>query len=140
MSSIYHRLFVRLSELVPNFDAATVGAVYYAPPRLAGDLAVTCSVSATGGGRMVLELVHDQMVNGQEAVAPWLIFSVDLAAHSAELIAAQDERNYTVASPGNPPTDSRRVSMNVYAHNWLAAMLNLHSVFRPIQVACGIPA
>ncbi|PTT92926.1 hypothetical protein DBR42_01080 [Pelomonas sp. HMWF004] len=140
MPTIYHRLFARLSELVPDFEAANVGAVFYAPPRIAGDMAVTCSVAAISGGMMVLELVHDQMVNGREAVAPWLVFNVDLAARSAELMAAQEELEYTIATSRGTQSNARRVSMNSYANNWLASMLHLHSVFQPVQADCALPA
>lgn len=130
--NLFHRLYQRLSDLVPNLDNVTQGCTFFAPPRGAGDMSIYCSVSSVQGGVIELEMAHDQVVEGEEQPAPWMVFRVDVANQQAELLAVQDEWRYEVVYSEDNRTNPRRIPMNLFAVNWLTMMLNLHSVFQPV--------
>ncbi|MBO0501758.1 MULTISPECIES: hypothetical protein [Betaproteobacteria] len=130
--NLFHRLYQRLSDLVPDLANVTLGSTFFAPPRIAGDMSIYCSVSSVQDGVIELEMAHDQVVKGEEQPAPWMVFRVDVANQQAELLAVQDEWRYEVVYSEDNRANPRRIPMNLFAVNWLTIMLNLHSVFQPV--------
>ena len=130
--NLFDRLYQRLADLVPNLDNVTVGSTFFAPPRIAGDMSIYCSVSGAQDGVIELEMAHDQVVDGVEQPAPWMVFRVDTVNKQAELLAVQDSWRYEVVYSEDNRANPRRIPMNLFAVNWLTIMLNLHSVFQPI--------
>jgi len=140
LPTVYHRLYARLRELIPHFERAKVGAEFFAAPRVAGDMAMTCRVADIQRTVLVLELRHDQLVNGEAPTAPWLVFNANTLFGTAELVAVNDEWVYPAGASGISPSNTQRLSMNTYAVNWLASMQNLHSIFRPAPAERAIAA
>lgn len=130
--TIYARLYERLADLIPNLDSVTEGSTFYAAPRVEDDMSIYCAVSKVAKTVIELELAHDQVVNGEEQPAPWMVFRVDMVNKTAELLAVQDEWRYEVVYSDTDRPNPRRVPMNLFAVNWLTIMLHLHSVFQPV--------
>ena len=139
-STIYSRLYQRLDDLIPNLACATEGGTFYAPPRIKGDMAMYCTVAKVAMPVIELELAHDQVVNGEEQPAPWMVFRVDTLNETAELLAVQDQWRYEVVYSDCDLPNPRRAPMNIFAVNWLTIMLNLHSVFQPIEAPITLTA
>ena len=144
--SVFERIYARLTTLIPGLDTAPIGSAFYAPARIAGDMSVSCSIAQEAGqaaGRSAgtnlgsrtfeLEIAHDQIVNGDEQPAPWMVFRVDAENRSAELLAMEDAWRYEVAYADGGQSNPRRIPMNVFAVNWLTVMINLHLVFQPVS-------
>ena len=127
--SVFARLFQRLSDLIPHIDSVKVGDAFYAPPRVVGDMAVYCTVSAADDGHLTLEMSHDHLVDNDLQAAPWMAFDVDLENKTAELLALLDARSY-IQSAEDGRVKHRRAQVNIFALNGLTVMLKIHSVFR----------
>lgn len=138
--TIYARLFERLDDLIPNLATVREGDTFYAPPKIDGDMAMFCSVSKADSPVIELELAHDEVVNGEEQPAPWMVFRVDMQNKTAELLAVQDEWRYEVVYSETDRPNPRRSPMNLFAVNWLTIMLNLHSVFQPVATPVSLQA
>lgn len=142
-STIFSRLYERLDDLIPNLTGATEGSIFHASPRIEGDMSMYCTVAKVAMPVIELELAHDEIVDGKEATwkpAPWMVFRVDTLNRTAELLAVQDEWRYEVIYSETDRLNPRRVPMNVLAVNWLAIMINLQSVFRPIAAPVTLTA
>lgn len=139
-STIYSRLYQRLDDLIPNLTGLTEGGTFYASPRIEGDLSMYCTVAKVALPVIELELAHDEVVNGEEQPAPWMVFRVDTLNKTAELLAVQDEWRYEVIYSDADRPNPRRAPMNLFAVNWLTIMLNLHSVFQPIATPVTLTA
>ena len=138
-TTIAARLFDRLADLIPSFATSGEGAVYYAPPRLEGDIASYCTVSkACGNGVFVLELSHDIVVKGVDEPAPWMEIRVDLNSRQAELLTVQDEWRYEVVYSESGAPNPKRTQLNLYAVNWLSMMLHHGGAFRPVDVPVAV--
>lgn len=130
--TIFHRLYDRLNDLIPNLDAVNAGSTFFAPPRVAGDMSIYCAVARIDKGVIELEMAHDQVVNGEDQPAPWMVFRVDTVNKQAELLAVQDDWRYEVVYSEANRANPRRLPMNLFAVNWLTIMQNLYSVFQPV--------
>lgn len=127
--TLYQRLFDRLSDLVPNLSAAQSGQTFRAPPKIAGDMEIFCTVAAADGRKIELQIAHDQHETADPA--PWMTFAVDLAESTSEVLAVMDDWKYEAAySDANAPSP-RRVPMNTMALNWFTIMLNQGAHFEP---------
>ena len=62
-ATIYEKLFSRLADLIA-FENAPEGSVFCATPRLVGDLAVYCHVSAAEGSMRIIEMADDNPKTG----------------------------------------------------------------------------
>jgi len=137
-NTLYARLYERLSDLIPSLALLAEGATFYAPSRVPGDMAMYCSVSKVYGAIIEIELAHDQVVNGEDQPAPWMVFRVDTVSQTAELLAVQDEWRYEVVYSDTDRPNPRRVPMNLFAVNWLTIMSSLYVVFQPIEVLAAV--
>lgn len=134
-ATVYARLFERLTDLIPNMKNAQVGAVFYAPPRIAGDMAVYCHVAAVEGDMRLIELVDDNLKKGAVMQAPWLKLRVDVASNLAEVLEVEDAYGYQVVYTGDYTVNPRRAQINMFAMNWLQAMVNFELFFQPADVS-----
>lgn len=131
--TVYHRLFNRLADLVPDLFHPIDGAAYYTPPRLEGDFALHCAVSKIHGSVFEVEIAQDETVQGGIQPAPWLAFRVKIDDKTAELLVMHDQWRYeAVMSEGNQP-NPQRAQMNVFAVNCLTSIINLGGVFHPVD-------
>jgi hypothetical protein len=130
--TIYARLYRSLSELFPNLPRLTEGSSFCTAPRIPDDWAIYCSVSKVTLPIIELELAHDQVVDGQDQPAPWMVFRIDTQSETAELLVMQDQWRYEVVYCDANRPNPRRTPMNFYAANWLTTLLGLHSVFQPV--------
>jgi uncharacterized protein YqiB (DUF1249 family) len=132
-STVYHRLFARLSDLVPNLANPTEGAAFYAPPRLKGDIASHCAVSKVAGNVFEVEIAHDETIGEKIEPAPWMVFRVNAEEQTAELLVMQDQWAYEVVVSDSNKPNLRRSQMNVFAVNYLTTMINLGGAFCPVD-------
>lgn len=130
--SIHTRLFQRLKDVIPNLETVSVGADFYAPPRMDGDLAMYCSVSKVSGAIVEIELINGHGVNLHEESGPWMVFRIDRAAQTAELLVLQDTWRYEVLYSDADRPNPRRAALSLYACNWLTLIANLYVSFTPV--------
>lgn len=138
--TVYKRLFERLADLIPHLTTPREGASFYAPPRVEGDIASYCTVSRVQGSIFELEIAQDTVVEGREQPAPWMVFRVDAAGGTAELLAVEDLWRYEVVYSDDGAPNPRRSQMNLFAINNLTAMLNLGGVFRLVDAVVSVDA
>lgn len=131
MQTVFQRLFSCLDGLIPNLSTLSEGDSLYAPPRIAGDMAVHLAVSAVALPVIELEIAHDEVKGNEERPAPWIVIRVDVTAKTAEILAIQDQWRYEVAFSQEDKPNPQRTSMNLYAVNWLTLMEHLGTVFHP---------
>ena len=131
-STVFARLYERLNDLFPNLPNFVEGSAFCASPRIKDDWAIYCDVSKVHHPVIELELAHDQVVNGNDQPAPWMVFRVNTELKTAELLVLQDEWRYEVINSDVNRPNSRRAPMNLYAVNWLTTLLGLQSVFQPV--------
>lgn len=133
MLTVYQRLYRNLITLIPQLETPVEGAAYYAPPRIAGDIALHCAVSKVEGETFEVEIAHDELKGDQIRPAPWLALRANPAHKSAELLVLQDQWSYEVVTSDRNVTNPRRSVMTVTALNHLAMMINLGGAFRAVD-------
>lgn len=133
MLTVYHRLYRNLILLIPQLETPVEGAVYYAPPRMAGDFALHCAVSRVDGGTFEVEIAHDELKGGQIRPAPWLALRANPINKSAELLVLQDQWRYEVVTSDRNIPNPRRSILTTAALNHLALMINLGGAFRSVD-------
>ena len=138
--SVQRRLFDRLADLIPAIKAPLEGATFYAPPRIAGDIACYAVVRGVVGRSCELEIAHDSMLDGRPAPSPWMSFKVDVAAETAELLAIEDQWRYEVLYCSRNSVNPRVAQLNAYALNCLAVILNLGGGFRAVDAPINTAA
>lgn len=125
--TLYQRLFDRLTDLVPNLSDAQRGQTFRAPPKIAGDMEIFCTVALADGSNIELLIAHDQ--SGAADPAPWMTFTVNLAERTGEVVAIMDDWKYEAAYSDTNAPSPRRVPMNTMALNWFTIMLNQGAQF-----------
>ena len=132
-STVYHRLFARLADLVPNLTNRTEGVVFYTPPRLKGEIALHCAVSKVAGKMFEAEIAHDETVGEKIEQTTWMVFRVNAEKQTAELPVMQSRWAYEAVVSDSNKLNLRRSQMNVFADNYLTTMINLGCVFCPVD-------
>ncbi|KVV25104.1 hypothetical protein WK78_03165 [Burkholderia cepacia] len=133
-NTVYGRMFDRLAYLIPSFQTVRSGAVFYAAPRHADDMAVYCCVTALEGDGLMIELADDRTKDGKDIPAPWLKLRVSFAEHAAEVLELEDVHGYQVIYHGDHVVNPKRAQLNVFAVNWLQTLINFEVAFRPVDV------
>lgn len=128
-NTVQSRIYRTLIELIPNLCESRT---HFAPARVAGDIAVHCTVDEINDGRLSVEIAHDQPVRGCKLPASWICFEVDPTEHVARVTRFLEGCHYSIASQ-HSDADSARV--NLYAANWLSVFNTLGRVFEPIDLA-----
>ena len=116
-ATIYEKLFSRLADLIA-FENAPEGSVFCATPRLVGDLAVYCHVSAAEGSMRIIEMADDNPKTGA-LPRPWLKIRVDVSNHIAEVLEVEDAFGYQIVYSAPMQINPRRPQINMFALNWL---------------------
>lgn len=127
-NTVQSRIFHLLSDLIPNL-AGKESRTHFAPPRIAGDMAVHCTIDAACSGHLEVEIAHDQS-NARGGAQSWICFDVDLVTGTARVTRFQEGCHYSIASP---QTDAQSARVNLYAANWLAVFHTLGRVFQPVD-------
>jgi uncharacterized protein YqiB (DUF1249 family) len=135
MNSVYSRIYQHLQDLLPDLENQTVGASFYAPPRLPGDWSLYCGITTNAGSVMEIEIAHDQTMHGLDQAAPWMVFKVDHASKTAELLKFQDERSYETVRPCDGVHAGKRSNLNMFAANWLHVLMGMAFMFQPVANA-----
>lgn len=133
MLTVYQRLYRNLITLIPQLETPVEGAAYYAPPRIAGDIALHCAVSKVEGGTFEVEIAHDELKGDQIRPAPWLALRANPECKSAELLVLQDQWSYEVVTSDRNILNPRRSVMTTAALNHLAMMIHLGGAFRAVD-------
>ena len=129
-STVYHRLFERLNDLIPNLTSPLEDATFYAPPRLKGDVALHCTVCNVVGKVFKLAFSQDETIKTK----PWMVFCVNANDQTAELIVMQDPWAYELVLE-NCELNPRRSQMNVFAVNCLSTVINLGGTFHYVTAS-----
>lgn len=137
--TVYQRLYARLKELIPTLEAPKEGASFYAPARVAGDIASYCTFAKVESGKLELEIAQDSVVGGVTQPQRTMVFKVNVCEQVAELLVMEDSWRYEVAY-GNGEPNPRRSRMNVLALNSVTAMMALGGVFVPVEAAVSVEA
>ncbi|NPT44895.1 hypothetical protein GNZ12_26975 [Paraburkholderia sp. 1N] len=130
-NTVQSRIYQALTELIPNLGK-TSSRTHFAPPRVAGDMAVHCTVDETREGHLTVEIAHDRPARGSANPASWICFDVDPARAVARVTCFQEGCHYSIAGQH---TDAQSARVNLYAANWLAVFNTLGRVFEPIDQA-----
>lgn len=133
MQTVYQRLYANLIILIPQLESPMEGAEYYAPPRVAGEMALHCAVSKVDETTFEVEIAHDELKGGQIQPAPWLTLRADSEHKTAELLVLQDQWSYEVVMSDRSIPNPRRSAMTVASINHLAMMINLGGAFRAVD-------
>lgn len=134
-TTVYARLFERLADLIPNLQTAAAGAVFCAPPRIVGDMAVYCHIAEVEGDMRLIELADDNKKGITVVPAPWLKLRVDMANRLAEVLEMEDTFGYQVIYIGVNSVNPRRAQINMFAMNWLQIMVNFELCFQPADMS-----
>ncbi|CAM2198408.1 conserved protein of unknown function (plasmid) [Paraburkholderia kururiensis] len=127
-NAVQYRIFHLLSDLIPNLDASE-SRTHFAPPRVAGDMAVHCTIDAAAPGHLQVEIAHDQ-THAHGGSQSWISFDVDTVSGTARVTRFQEGCHYSLASP---QSDVQSARVNLYAANWLAVFHTLGRVFQPVD-------
>jgi hypothetical protein len=129
-NTVFARLFGGLDTLIPNLQDARAGAVFYAPPRGKNEHAMFCSVSQVDGDMRLIELADDRVQRDGEIVpAPWLKLRVDMSNKIAEVLEMEYGNGYEAVYTGGKTVNPQRALINLFAVNWLQAMVNFELAF-----------
>lgn len=135
MNSVYSRIYQHLQDLLPDLANQAEGASFFAPPRLPGDWSLYCGITKNTGTFMEIEIAHDQTLNGLDHAAPWMVFKIDHASKTAELLKFQDERSYETVRPCDSQHAGKRSNLNMFAANWLHVLMGMAFIFQPVAAA-----
>ena len=131
-STVYHRLFERLNDLIPNLTSLTEDATFYAPPRLKGDVALHCTVCNVVGKVFELAFLQEEADVEKIETKLWMVFRVHASDKTAELLVMEDQWAYELVLE-NGDLNPRRSQMNFFAVNCLATVINLGGAFRSVN-------
>lgn len=132
MQTVYTRMFHHLADLVPNVAVYPEGASFYAPPRIVDDMSLFCSIVRQGHQVTEIEIAHDQVKEGTTEAAPWMVFRIDHAEGTANLLQFQEAYNYDAIHGHSDTCAPRGANLNVFAVNWLNVLVNMRFVFAPV--------
>ncbi|MGY6258858.1 hypothetical protein [Paraburkholderia xenovorans] len=127
-NTVQSRIFQLLSDLIPNLSGKD-SRTHFAPPRIAGDMAVHCTIDAAGNGHLEVEIAHDHPSARGDAQS-CICFDVDPGNGTARVTRVQNGCHYSIASP---QSDAQSARVNLYAANWLAVFYTLGRVFQPVD-------
>jgi hypothetical protein len=129
-NTVQSRIYRTLTELIPNLGQAP-NRTHFAPARVAGDMAVHCTVDETADGHLNVQIAHDQPPRGTHPES-WICFDVDPQHGVARVTCFQEGCHYSIAGQH---TDAQSARVNLYAANWLAVFNTLGRIFEPIEKA-----
>lgn len=133
-NTVYARLYDRLAELIPHLDTAQAGAAFCALSRSRDELTVFCHVLDADQGMLLVELAMDRNQGGAVLPAPWMKLRVDTASRLAEVLEVENAQGYQVIYTGGQAAHPQRAQINLFALNWLQAMLSTSSAFLPVDM------
>ncbi len=136
-TSVYARLYERLTDLIPELQSASTGLVLCATPRIPGDITVYCNIAAAEGQMRLIELADDTQNKVGVMPAPGLKLRVDLANKLAEVLEMEDVFGHQVIYSGGD-VNPRRPQINMLALNWLQVMVNFELSFQPTNVSASV--
>jgi hypothetical protein len=125
------RLYRNLSHLIPQLAARPTGT-YFAPARVAGDMAIYCTVDVRADGRLAVQIADDERTDADEAPNAWICLVTDPACGEADVTWMQEGTDH------QGPTGSssaERLRIDLYAANWLALFGTLGRRFLPVDTA-----
>lgn len=134
-STVYDRMFDRLSDLIGGLTKSPAGSTFYASPRQPDDMSLYCCITNVSGNFIDLEIAHDESVRGvpgETIPTPWMTFRLDLAEARAELLSIQENLSYELVHSESEKPNPRRAALNMFAVNWLSILINMQFVFVPV--------
>jgi hypothetical protein len=125
------RLYRNLNTLIPQLAARRSGA-YFAPARVAGDMAIYCTVDMLDDGRLAVQIADDERTDGDEAPNAWICLVADPAYGLAGVTWMQEGWEHQGPTGGSY---AERLRIDLYAANWLAMFVTLGRRFHPVDMA-----